>query len=98
MRLKTIAAIEIVNTGRYPDWFDSRNQTPAEEYTGIQIDAVIELITHLKTTYPNIKNIKRHSDLDVDEIPASDNPDILIRRKIDPGPLFPWHEVLRKII
>ncbi|MCP5106436.1 MAG: N-acetylmuramoyl-L-alanine amidase, partial [bacterium] len=26
--------IEIVNTGRYPDWFDSRNQTPAEEYTG----------------------------------------------------------------
>jgi N-acetylmuramoyl-L-alanine amidase len=86
--------IEIVNTGRYPFWFRSTHQVPTEEYPPEQVKAVIELILYLKKTYPGISELKRHSDLDLQEIPAEDDPGILIRRKIDPGPLFPWDEVL----
>ena len=88
--------IEIVNTGRYPNWLLSTNQIPTEEYTREQIESVIELCLYLKKRYPGISKLKRHSDLDLEKIEAEDNPDILIRRKIDPGPLFPWKEVLSK--
>jgi N-acetylmuramoyl-L-alanine amidase len=88
--------IEIVNTGRYPHWFLSTHQVPTEEYTQAQIKSVIELITYLKNRYPNISELKRHSDLDLEKITSEDNPGILIRRKIDPGPLFPWEKVLRQ--
>src|SRR5207342_2470172 len=33
--------IEIVNTGRYPDWFDSRRQAMTEPYTEAQCSALI---------------------------------------------------------
>ena len=85
--------IEIVNNGRYPFWFRSDSQVPVEPYRPEQVKAVIALIEYLKKTYPGIRELKRHSDLDVREIPAEDDPAVLIRRKIDPGPLFPWHEV-----
>jgi N-acetylmuramoyl-L-alanine amidase len=86
--------IEIVNRGRYPHWFRSTHQVPTEEYPQEQVQAVIELIQFLKKTYPGISELKRHSDLDLQELPAEDNPNILIRRKIDPGLLFPWTKVL----
>lgn len=88
--------LEIVNRGRYPHWFVSTRQIPTEEYTPGQIESVIRLITYLKKKYPGISTLKRHSDLDREKIKAEDKPEILIRRKIDPGPLFPWEEVLRK--
>jgi len=88
--------IEIVNTGRYPDWLLSTNQIPTEEYTREQIKSVIELCLYLRKRYIGISKLKRHSDLDLEKIEADDNPDILIRRKIDPGPLFPWKELLSK--
>ena len=88
--------IEIVNTGRYPNWFLSTNQIPTEEYTREQIKSVVELCFYLKKRYPWISKLNRHSDLDLEKIEAEDNPNILIRRKIDPGPLFPWKEVLSK--
>ena len=87
--------IEIVNTGRYPDWFDSRNQAMHEAYTPEQINAVIELLNHLKAELPNLQFIAGHQDLDTAQVPASDNPALTVPRKRDPGPLFPWPDVLK---
>jgi N-acetyl-anhydromuramyl-L-alanine amidase AmpD len=28
-------------------------------------------------------------------VPASDDPGVLVRRRIDPGPRFPWDDVRR---
>ena len=86
--------IEIVNNGRYPHWFRSTAQTPVEKYTGAQIVALKGLLGYLKRRYPHISRLSRHSDLDTRKIEAEDNPAVFIRRKIDPGPLFPWEEIL----
>jgi N-acetylmuramoyl-L-alanine amidase len=86
--------IEIVNTGRYPHWFHSKHQTPTEEYPYHQVEAVKELLRDLKHRLPNLTRLARHSDLDTQHIPAEDDPTVSIRRKIDPGPLFPWDAIL----
>jgi N-acetylmuramoyl-L-alanine amidase len=86
--------IELVNLGRYPNWFHSTSQYPNEPYSSEQIDALKELLKDLRNRNQNIKNIAGHSDLDITMIPAEDNRNIMIRRKIDPGPQFPWDEVL----
>lgn len=88
--------IEIVNTGRFPDWFDSKNQTMNEPYTAEQIVAVLGLLQQLKAHYPQLKWIAGHEDLDTAQVPASDNPAIQVFRKRDPGPLFPWDIVLQR--
>jgi N-acetylmuramoyl-L-alanine amidase len=85
--------IEIVNSGRYPHWYSSRNQVPSEPYATIQIAALKELLRYLKQRYPQINRLARHSDLDTALLPAEDDPAVAIRRKIDPGPLFPWEEI-----
>jgi len=86
--------IELVNRGRYPDWFDSRNQIMREPYTSAQIDALRALLAQLRTEYPNLQEIAGHEDLDTARVPASDDPSQDVPRKLDPGPLFPWPEVL----
>ena len=86
--------IELVNTGRYPDWLDSRRQAMDEAYTEAQVEALIALLQDLRARIPALAQIAGHEDLDLDEVEASDDPAIKVRRKRDPGPLFPWARVL----
>jgi len=89
--------IEIVNTGRYPNWYDSRFQSMQEPYTEEQIRALIDLLRALQTVLPELRFIAGHEQLDTGCIPATDDPAISLRRKCDPGPLFPWASVLTQI-
>ena len=86
--------IELVNRGRYPHWFDSRHQLVDEPYTQVQVDALIALLGQLTKVFSNLTRIAGHQDLDARMIPSEDDPTIEISRKIDPGPLFPWLDVL----
>jgi N-acetylmuramoyl-L-alanine amidase len=88
--------LEIVNLGRYPNWFHSAHQECTDPYPRAQIEGVKHLLRVLKRTFPQIRDLARHSDLDATLIPAEDDPRVQIRRKIDPGPLFPWEEVLEE--
>jgi N-acetylmuramoyl-L-alanine amidase len=89
--------IELVNTGRYPDWFKSDRQAMTEPYTTHQIEALATLLKLLKHDLPNLESIAGHEDLDVEKLPSEDQPDILISRKVDPGPLFPWPAILKSV-
>jgi N-acetylmuramoyl-L-alanine amidase len=86
--------IELVNAGRYPDWFDSRHQAMTEPYSDAQIDALIALLGLLSIDLPNLRWVAGHEQLDTAQVPASDNPGKSVARKRDPGPLFPWARVL----
>jgi N-acetylmuramoyl-L-alanine amidase len=86
--------IELVNLGRYPDWLHSARQSMREAYPAGQIDALIGLLEDLCATLPGLQWIAGHQDLDSQQVPASDDPARTVRRKLDPGPLFPWRRVL----
>jgi N-acetylmuramoyl-L-alanine amidase len=87
--------IELVNTGRFPDWFNSRNQQMTEAYPNAQLSALVQLLTSVQKLLSGIKlRIAGHEALDTELLPASDNPKIMVRRKCDPGPMFPWDRVL----
>lgn len=89
--------IELVNTGRYPDWLDSRHQAMDEPYTEAQIVALIALLRGLAQEHSELRHIAGHEDLDVAEVEASDDASRRVRRKRDPGPQFPWARVLEAI-
>lgn len=86
--------IELVNLGRYPDWLHSQHQQMTEPYPDAQIDALLALLADLRTRCPALLEIAGHEDLDTTEVPAQDDPTLRVRRKRDPGPLFPWARVL----
>jgi N-acetylmuramoyl-L-alanine amidase len=46
--------IELVNTGRYPHWWDSRRQRMREPYPVAQIDALLGLLAQLRLAYPRL--------------------------------------------
>lgn len=89
--------IELVNTGRYPHWRDSRHQAMDEAYPEAQIQALIALLAHLREQHPGIRYIAGHEDLDTAQEPAEDDVNVLVPRKRDPGPLFPWERVMRTV-
>ena len=89
--------IELINNGRYPNWHHSEQQQPEETYADDQIDGLIELINHLHRNIPSLKHIAGHEDLDSSLIAASDDAGKQVRRKIDPGPLFPWQYIMKNI-
>lgn len=89
--------IELVNTGRFPHWLDSRHQAMDEPYPQPQIDALVALLRTLQVELPALRHIAGHDELDTGEVEASDDPALRVRRKRDPGPLFPWAHVLARI-
>ncbi|MDO5505508.1 MAG: N-acetylmuramoyl-L-alanine amidase [Pseudoxanthomonas suwonensis] len=89
--------IELVNRGRFPDWLDSRCQSMKEPYPPAQIDALVELLRHLAATLPGLRHVAGHDQLDRGWVNASDDAGVQVRRKQDPGPLFPWDAVLARI-
>lgn len=86
--------IELVNIGRYPYWNDSRHQTFAVPYTAAQIESLLALLRQLRNDHANLHWIAGHEDLDRRLEPASDDASKLLPRRQDPGPLFPWSEVI----
>ncbi len=86
--------IELVNTGRYPHWEHSEHQQMSEPYSDIQIDVLRNLLAHLEHRLVGLRYIAGHEELDLTRVPASDNPTVRVRRKLDPGPLFPWPDVV----
>lgn len=89
--------IELVNTGRYPHWFAANHQAMVEPYPQAQILALVALLQALQRQLPALRWIAGHEDLDTSEVAASDDPQRSVRRKRDPGPLFPWRQVLDAI-
>jgi len=89
--------IELVNTGRWPRWFDSDHQAMDEPYTPAQIDALVALLQQLAAEHLALRFIAGHEDLDTAMVPAADDPSKQVHRKRDPGPLFPWDYVLAHV-
>jgi N-acetylmuramoyl-L-alanine amidase len=89
--------IELVNTGRYPHWRDSKHQDMDEPYPEAQIAALIALLAQLQQQFPSVKYITGHEDLDRAMESAIDDPAVQVPRKRDPGPLFPWERVMRTV-
>lgn len=86
--------IELVNRGRYPHWLHSRHQAMREAYPAPQIAALRDLLDVLGRRLPALRWIAGHDQLDREEVQATDDPAQRVRRKVDPGPLFPWPELL----
>ena len=86
--------IEIMNIGRYPHWGDSRHQAFTTPYTKAQIEALLALLRRLRSDIPSLRYIAGHEDLDRRVEPASDDPSIMLPRRQDPGPLFPWDDIV----
>ena len=89
--------IELVNTGRYPDWFHSSHQQMTEPYPAAQIEALAALVDDLQNRLGGLQDIAGHEDLETGMIVSQDRPDTMIRRKLDPGPLFPWSELMNRV-
>ena len=86
--------IELVNRGRWPDWYDSRCQNMTEPYTEEQVGALCWLLEQLKALAPGLRWVAGHDQLDRALIVASDDPGKKVSRKLDPGPMFPWPDIL----
>ena len=89
--------VELVNSGRYPDWLDSERQQMTEPYTAKQIASLLALLGQLRSQLDSLRWIAGHDDLDKDHVTSSNDPTRSVKRKVDPGPLFPWDLVSRSV-
>jgi N-acetylmuramoyl-L-alanine amidase len=89
--------IELVNRGRYPDWYDSRHQQMPEAYPPAQIENLVRLLDWLTGELSGLRWVAGHEDLDTGMVAASDDPALLVQRKRDPGPRFPWTLLLEAV-
>jgi N-acetylmuramoyl-L-alanine amidase len=90
--------IELVNLGRYPHWYQSGHQQVTDPYPDQQIDALASLLNHLVAQLPGLEGVTGHEDLDTAQLAAEDDPGVMISRKVDPGPLFPWATLMDRIL
>lgn len=88
--------IELVNRGRYPDWFHPRRQEAFEPYPEPQVAALLRLTAWLRSQLPALARIAGHEDLDRERVATPGDPRTTVARKRDPGPTFPWTRVLRE--
>jgi len=88
--------IELVNRGRHPHWLDSRHQEMTEPYPEPQLLGLLRLLASLTVQIASLRWICGHEELDRERVPASDDPALSVHRKRDPGPLFPWDEILTR--
>ncbi len=89
--------IELVNLGRHPHWLRAGHQAMDAPYPDAQIAALVALLQDLQAWLPALRLIAGHQDLDTEQVPAEDDPGVLVARKQDPGPLFPWERVLAQV-
>lgn len=89
--------IELINQGRYPHWFQSDHQSVTDPYPDSQIQSLVILLRSLQQKIETLSYLAGHEDLDRGFVQADDNPALQIRRKIDPGPLFPWDKVMQAV-
>ena len=59
--------------------------------------ALKKLLLNLKSDFTNLQFIAGHEDLDTAKVQANDNPDKQVFRKRDPGPQFPWQEIVSAV-
>lgn len=85
--------IELDNLGRYPDWHHAQHQQLRDPYPQAQLLALEQLLEHLLGKLPGLRWIAGHEQLDTRSQTSADDPQVLIRRKVDPGPLFPWARI-----
>jgi len=94
---KRSIGIELINRGRYPHWLNSNAQHMTEPYTEHQITTLIHLLDFLCAANGKLQWISGHEQLDTEKVPATDDPQTQVYRKRDPGPLFPWQDVLSSV-
>ena len=89
--------IELDNSGRYPHWLDSNRQVMTDVYPLSQINSLVKLLHKLSSELPGLKWIAGHESLDTSQVRASNDPELFVYRKRDPGPQFPWSKLLSAI-
>lgn len=87
--------IELENLGRFPYWLRTNYQIMYDPYPQVQIEALCQLIDYLQELLPSLRHIVGHEDLDRRLIPSENDPTVFVRRKVDPGIMFPWKTVLQ---